>query len=219
MKNDTHSQANFLILSVVIVLFVLQGCTSFTIPVKQNSLVFQEREEKIPLNIGVFLSDEVRNYVITERYQGADWNFQIGEALEPSAVTSLQKIFITVSVIHDTHVGSNIDRIVSLKFGPSSKFQHGWTSWAEHSATVELICEIYDRKWNLLWKGDSLETVSGTTGAKEAGAFLITVFASQAVHNKIIGKTMNKSLTAALEQLNDQILTSGRDIIKRVSKI
>lgn len=199
----------------MIIVFLLQGCTSFRIPVKQDSLIFQEREGKLPLNAGLFLSDETRTHVITERYQGADWNFQIGEALEPSAIKSLQKVFQTVSVVNKENIDSNIDRIISLRFGPESNFKHGWTSWAQHTAVVELVYSVYDNKWNLLWEGTSLGTASDTSGGKQIAAALLTVFTAQAVHNKIIGKTMHDSLTAALEQFNEQILTSGRDIIKR----
>jgi len=204
------------LLSIVIVLVLLQGCTSFTIPVRQDSIVFQKREDKIRLNVGLFLTKEVRNYVITGRHGGADYNFQVGEALEQNALASLKEIFQAVYVIPTQNdVIPDTDRIISIKFGPSSSFKHGAVDWAsEHTATTELLCEVYNDKWNLLWDAVSLGTETRKVGAKRAvGGLLTTPIGATYLFNKKYGEIFNKSLVQALEKLNDEILTSGRDAI------
>ena len=191
---------------------LLLGCIS-TITVKQDSVKFRERAEKLPLSVGLFLSDTTKNYLMSEETPSGTLNFEIGKAIEASAIESLKKAFHEVSFIQKkTEIVPDIQRIIIIEFGPSTKFIYGGATLSEHTATVELLCEVYDRKWNILWKGTANGSVTRTTG--EAGvASLIIGMLGESIQLKELGKIVNESLTAALENLNDQIMILGKDAI------
>ncbi|MDI6728745.1 MAG: hypothetical protein QMD44_07485 [Thermodesulfovibrionales bacterium] len=197
---------------LVFVIFLFHGCTS-TITVKQDSVKFRERTEKLPLNVGLFLSDTTKNYLLSEETPSGTLNFQVGNALEASAIESLKKAFHDVSFIQKKdEIRPDIERIIIIEFGPSTKFIYGGATLSEHTATVELLCGVYDRKWNILWKGTANGSVARTTG--EAGvASLIIGMLGESIQLKALGSIVNDSLTAALENLNDQILILGKDVI------
>ncbi|MCL4536727.1 MAG: hypothetical protein M1610_03945 [Nitrospirae bacterium] len=209
------SKRGHLLLAVqllLIVIFLLLGCIS-TITVKQDSVKFRERAEKLPLSVGLFLSDTMKNYLMPGEIASDTLNFEIGKAIEASAIESLKKVFHDVSLIQEkAAISPNIQRIVIIEFSPSSKFIYGGATLSEHTATVELLCEVYDRKWNILWKGTANGSVTRTTG--EAGvASLIIGMLGESIQLKELGKIVNESLTAALENLNDQIMILGKDAI------
>ncbi|MBI3592410.1 MAG: hypothetical protein HY099_02845 [Nitrospirae bacterium] len=204
---------HLLILPIAVILaFLMQGCAN-NISVKRDSVIFRERAEKLPLSVGLFLSDKAQNYSISGEISSDTINFQIGKALESSATESLKKAFRAVSVIHEkTIIEPGIERIITLEFGPSSKFTYGGATLSEHTATVELICEVYDNKWTLLWKTTAHGAITRTT--REAGvAFVIIGMLGESVQLKALGSIVNESLASALESLNDQILISGKDAI------
>jgi hypothetical protein len=64
----------------------------------------------------------------------------------------------------------------------------------------------------MLWKGTASGSVARTTG--EAGvASLIIGMLGESIQLKALGSIVNDSLTAALENLNDQILILSKDAI------
>ncbi len=201
-----------LIMLMPVILSLLQGCASI-ITVKQDSVKFRERAEKLPLRVGLFLSDTTKNYLMPVEIASDTLNFEIGKALEASAIESLKKAFHEVSFIQKKNeIRPDIQRIIIIEFGPSTKFIYGGAVLSEHTATVELLCEVYDRKWNMLWKGTANGSVARTTG--EAGvASLIIGMLGESIQLKALGSIVNDSLTAALENLNEQILILGKDVI------
>ena len=201
-----------LIILMPVIPILLLGCIS-TITVKQDSVKFRERAEKLPLRAGLFLSDTTKNYLMPVEIASDTLNFEIGKALEASAVESLKKAFHEVSFIQEkAAINPNIQKIIIIEFNPSSKFIYGGATLSEHTATVELLCEVYDRKWNMLWKGTANGSVTRTTG--QAGvASLIIGMLGESIQLKALGSIVNDSLTAALENLNDQILILSKDVI------
>ncbi len=197
---------------MLVIPILLLGCISI-ITVKQDSVKFRERAEKLPLRVGLFLSDTTKNYLMPVEIASDTLNFEIGKAIEASAIESLKKVFHEVSFIQEkAAISPNIQRMVIIEFSLSSKFIYGGATLSEHTATVELLCAVYDRKWNMLWKGTANGSVTRTTG--EAGvASLIIGILGESIQLKELGKIVNESLTAALENLNDQILVSGKDVI------
>lgn len=181
---------------------------------------FSERTEKLPLNVGLFLKEETRNYIISGKRTGTPtFNFQVGEAFETSVVESLKKVFQSASIVNDrANIMSNIERIVTISFGNASKIWLGRTTFSEHTSEIELNYEVYDNKWNLLWKRTAQSKVGKTAGGSAGTQLLFGAF-GQAAYNNALGRIVNESLTAALEQMNEQILTSGREaILKGVPK-
>ncbi|MBI5212672.1 MAG: hypothetical protein HY957_04790 [Nitrospirae bacterium] len=201
-----------LIMLMPVILSLLQGCASI-ITVKQDSVKFMERAEKLPLSVGLFLSDTTKNYLTPVEIASDTLNFEIGKALEASAIESLKKAFHEVSFIQKKNeIRPDIQRIIIIEFGPSTKLIYGGATLSEHTATVELLCEVYDRKWNMLWKRTANGSVTRTTG--EAGvASLIIGMLGESIQLKALGSIVNDSLTAALENLNDQILILDKDVI------
>lgn len=200
-----------------VILSLLQGCASI-ITVKQDSVKFRERAEKLPLRAGLFLTDTTKNYLMPVEIASDTLNFETGKALEASAIESLKKAFHEVSFIQEkAAINPNIQKIIIIEFNPSSKFIYGGATLSEHTATVELLCEVYDRKWNMLWKGTANGSVTRTTG--QAGvASLIIGMLGESIQLKALGSIVNDSLTAALENLNDQILILGKDVIMEDKK-
>lgn len=200
---------------MVLIVILLEGCATLPISVKRNVVFYLDRQEKIPIKIGLFLSNEEKNYTIRVRA----FEYKIGEALEEEATGSLRKVFLTVSVFNSKDkLLPDIDRIIAIKFGTETgtssyetvEFKLFGGSTFQHTSKVELICEVYDRNWNLLWKVTAL----GTGGPVKS---FLRPFAtpSEVGHH---GVKENKdiiihSLVLALEKLNDKILTSGKETI------
>lgn len=216
MVRNEYMNNYFVPMLFVMVVILLQGCTH-NISVKQDSIMFQDRAEKLPLNVGLFLTEETRNYIVSAKKTDT-YNFMIGEALEASATESLKKVFQTVSVIHDkTNVVTNVDRIVSIKFGPASKFKIGATVFSETASTVELMCKVFDKEWNLLWEGTSISVTSGTTAGKLTLGLLFAPAGDAWLHKRF-REMASESLIAALEKLNEQILSLGKEAILKTKE-
>ncbi|MCK4825435.1 hypothetical protein KA005_57335 [bacterium] len=202
------------LLAFVTIAVLVQGCgvsNRITISIKRDLPNFQERAEKLPLSVGLFLDEKDKKYIITSTVMIVGYyDFMVGEALETSAIESLNKIFQEVSVIQEKGtVPSNIQRIITISFAPTSRFVLGTAGLSKHTAEVELICKVYDKDCNLLWKGSSIGNVHRATIGwwSAAGALGAARF------QKEVGGVVNESLTAALERLNEQFLTSGKNAI------
>lgn len=195
-----------IILLLFISTFLFSGCATNVAVKRDKPISFQEREEKLQLNVGLYLSDEVKKHIIKARW----YNFLIGEALEANAIESLKKIFHEVFVIRDkTNISSHIERIISIEISPASHFVLGIATFSKKTSIVELSCEIYDNEWNLLWKGSSIGKVNRTTGGAGIAGPLIGIF-GVALQQRALGDIVDESLVLALEQLNEKILTDGR---------
>ena len=195
-------------------MIVLQGCS--TLHVQRHMLSFQNRPEKLPLEVGLFLSDKERNYDITVLLGS---KFMIGEALEVAAVESLGEVFRAVSIFSEKdRVPPDIERIIVIKFGPETIAS---TSGGFRKAKTELFCEVYGKEWNLLWKETSIgnatleiekiqfNILGGAGGGAASG------YAAGVRNEREMIQINTESLVSALEQLNDKILTSGKEPILR----
>lgn len=200
----------------LIIVIVLQGCS--TLHVQRHMLSFQNRPEKLPLEVGLFLSDKERNYDITVLHRT---KFMIGEALEVAAVESLGKVFRAVSIFSEKdRVPPDIERIIIIKFSPETSAS---TSGGFRKAKTELFCEVYGKEWNLLWKETSIgnatleiekiqfkfNILGGAGGGAASG------YAAAARNEREMIQINTESLVSALEQLNDKILTTGKEPILR----
>lgn len=201
-------------LSFLLIIALLHGCT-YHIKVKQEKKPeFQEQHEKIPLNVGLYLSDRTRNYFIAARKPGADFKLLVGDAISENAPESLRMIFPNLTVIDDKDsVDTNVDRIITLDFERSTNLKIGTFAFSEHTAWVELQCKVYDKSWNLLWKDSAHGKISDKP---HAGAAVGGVIGLAVVQQKL-GEIVNESLTKALEHLNEQILKHGKDPILKAN--
>jgi hypothetical protein len=209
------SVETLLLLSIISFLFT--GCVS-NIAVKGDNLVsFKERGEKLPLSVGLYTNDKTKKYFIkAPGPMGFGYNFLIGEVLETNAIESLKKIFPVLSVISNkTNISSDIERIINIEILPTSNFILGATHFSEQNSIVELGCEIYDSKWNLLWKGSSIGQVNRSTGGAGVAPVLIGPFGA-AIQERALGNIVNETLALSLEQLNDKILMSGKNAILKI---
>lgn len=198
----------------------LCGCaTPYYISKDINPSMFTNREEKLllPLKAGLYLSDETRNYPVYPR--GKLSKIVIGEALEKAGPLSLEKVFNGVSVFYDrNNVPQDIDRIIVIDFSSEteSKIDFEPENYDEISCKTELLYKIYGRTWNLLWEGKAKGyDIQRIPKLKRSfgGAYGAT---AAAYHGFQEWKTTTRiSLIQALEQINDQILTSGRDPIMK----
>lgn len=206
-------------------MIVLYGCTT-VVEIKRQDAFYKDRPEKLPLRVGLFLSDKEKNHVLRAPTIPTT-EYKIGNALEVEAIASLKKVFSNISIVNNNEgVSPDIDRIIAIKFGPEAKEGDYNVSWetvevkvfggskSKYVASVELICEVYDKNWNLLWKETLMVTANlerefpGGGGA--GGAYEIAAIAMQSREKVVIN-----SLVSGLEQINDKILTSGKGPILR----
>lgn len=198
--------------------FTLCGCaTPYYISKNINPSMFTNREEKLrlPLKAGLYLSDETRNYPVYARLKLS--KIVIGEALEKAAPLSLEKVFNRVSVFYNrNNLPQDIDRTIVIDFSSETKSKIDFEpkNYDEISCKTELLYKIYDKSWNLLWEGKTRGyDVQRFAKLKQSGGGAYGATAA-AYHGFQEWKTTTRiSLTQALEQINDQILTSGRDPI------
>ncbi len=198
-------------LSFLLIIVLLQGCT-YQIKVKQADIpASQEKYEEIPLNVGLYLSKEVRDYVIVEKKMGSTFKFPIGDSITASALESLRLIFPNLTVIDNKdNVFANIDRIITIDIGRSTRVRLGRLTISTHRTDIELRCKVYDNRWNLLWKKSARGTSSGKIGA--GYALLGGLIMMEVLKTKLSG-IVSQSLTKALEQLNEKISTTGKEAI------
>jgi hypothetical protein len=197
------------LLLLLIIPFLFTGCISTNLAVKSdNPVSFKEREKKLPLSVGFYISNETKKHFIkADGPMGSSYNFLIGEALETNAIESLRKIFPVVSVISNkTNIPSDIERIINIEILPTSNFILGATHFSEQKSKVELGCEIYDSKWNLLWKESSIGQVNRSTGS----------LIGKSIQERALGDIVNETLALSLEQLNDKIIMSGENAILKI---
>ena len=177
-----------------ILIFLVQGCatlipesTSEPYLVKPDrNTTFQERPDKLPLKVGLYLSDAARTYpIICSGKSGLtpiNLTFIAGETLEANAVESLKKSFSRVTVIKEkSNLSSDIERIISINFSPQSKIDRG-SSFAvspDRTVTVILDTTVYDNHWSEMWK---IET-KGTTvkGCGQCDSFPLIPFPSVSI--------------------------------------
>lgn len=204
------SRNSLKLLAFVLIIVLLKGCT-YHVQVKQDKITaFQERPERFPLSVGLYLSNETRKHVIEKHKMGATFEFLIGDAIEASAPESIKMIFPKMSIIHDkASMDVDIERIITIQFGPATNVTLGATPISEHAAIVELLCEVYDKEWNSLWKGSVREKVA----RKPSAGVVLGGLMGNIVLRKELGMIIDECLITALEQLNEQIVTSGKDIM------
>ena len=206
-----------ILFAIVIITVLVSGCAvnnRIIIPVTRNLMDFQNRTEKLPFNVGLFLEEKDKQYIISSTVMVVGkYDFMIGEALQQGSVKSLKEVFKDVTVIQDKNaVPTDVEKIINISFGPKSRFVLGAAAIGKHTADVELVCKVYDKDWNLLWQHNTVGNVRRATlrGLVPGGAM------GAKKYQKAVGDVMNESLIAALEQLNEQIMMSGKnDIYQR----
>ena len=218
-KESIHRGANR-ILALMAICLLLYGCAQpFRITDFGGGIFIRDREEKLPLKAGLFLIGKTRDYAVYGRY-GAT-KILMGKALETVAVESLGKVFQGVSLFHKEDTApQDIESIITIEFGPETKSEMVLADPDkrndEVTSVVELLYIVYDKKWTLLWEGKSVGHntqqfakykpifgLGGGAGGARAGMHSIPEWI----------QTARDSLRLALEQMNDQILISGKDNI------
>ena len=85
---------------VVLLVIFSMGCTHTIIVVPKNP---QEAvEEKLPIDIGLYISDEFRNYRISQPRLGDTWNYtNLGEVSSVQFRLGLERIFRIVEMVEE----------------------------------------------------------------------------------------------------------------------
>jgi hypothetical protein len=195
------------ILGLMIVI-MFQGC--YAVSIKRIPPKYTARPEKLPIKVGVYLDDKVRNYAIPGQVEN---KVLVGEALNNEVVASLKEVFPEGSLFYNKNMKpQDIAIIIAIEFGSKTKIE--FEVFNEVRSITELVCKIYDKEWNLLWE----ETVIGNAAAplpKPSFGFGGAYGGARAGE---IGLQSMKiaainSLALALDLLNYRILASGKDAI------
>ncbi len=172
------------------------------IKVQQSGVQFGDRSDPIAMRAGLAIDEATRHWVYTYKKLGVTYDFALGQALEADAPEALKKSFQDVAL---GDAGSDVKRVVALKFGPGTDWKFGPVVMAANHATVELLCEISGANGKVLWSGSAVGHAD-----KTAGMYGYLPGPMNAWINKAYGRIFHDALADALEKLNDQILTAGR---------
>lgn len=205
---------------------VLEGCSNIKV-VPDHTITLQERSDKLPLDVGLYLSKEFNNSMILgqggqPRSSIVGQHCLVGEALQSKVFESLSKVFRHVVIFNDKDkIPSHLERIINISLNPESCSTISDDGMVQSTTViVALDTSIYDNKWSLKWRTKTIGNVKDTCPECLAYALLLPVgsFISISVERDFKSKIVNKSIVQALEQLNDQILTSGKTAILESGK-
>lgn len=213
-------------------LVLVSGCgISKNFPTS-NSLKFESRNEKIPLRIGVYISDETKKkeYIGTESAFGqtTELHSPIGMSMESNSVSVLNGIFKEVVLSKSKYPdSSNVDLVVEIEIiGTKHKYWlEGPTSC--RTSTVHLRGKFYDinrtdiiqldsygeidcRKWQCQVndKSEGLDQGVATIKSIVNPLLLENDFAD------LYALATNSALQMALENLIEKILSNKGAFVK-----
>jgi hypothetical protein len=194
----------------LLLVFILMTACVHNIGIKGRESSFRDwPDKKIPLSVGLYISENSRTYVVKECERRCGFNILVGEALEKNAFTSLNKIFREVYVIEDKfNISPNIERIITVDINPASTVEFRPLD-SNKSISIVLDSTIFDTKWNAIWEISTVENTRENTKSNDALiATVVSPVLGVLVQKDQYGRIGHMALVDALENLNKQ-LTSG----------
>ncbi len=200
------------------------GCTH-VIPVKtdpdampEDYSLFKRQPERYSFPVAVVIGDETRKFTVSQH----GTVFPVGEALWELSMSSFAEIFRSYDVVPDVRSAPyGTDRILVFRFGPLSAFRYGITMFHDHTAEIQLVGEMYDRKNRLLWKGTATGTrkanISEAAAQQMSGGSSGGIFAfmtpPQDPQDVALGDMVHDALSMALEEMKYELVVKARKAI------
>ncbi len=191
-----------LLLTQLIVIFIVSACVH-TVPLKDDSSkdIKQSlpRTKKIPAKVGLYLTNDVKNYIYKKQKMGMTFQMNIGDNVVPISKEIVSAMFeevIYVDSLPPYKQNSRPD--VEAVVVPDILYCYGnaiGTISGHIEANVKIRVRAYDLSGKVIWHGEAM----GESQSKEVN-FVNTLFAGMG----IVGETGYKAaFTAATKIIND----------------
>ncbi len=198
-------------IAVLGVMALLSGCAT-TAHIKSD-ITFQQRAKVIAEPVGLYVSQDTRDYVAIGNYSGFSYKVPLGESIEPNAMSSLEKVFKSVRVVDDLKVsGTEGDvplRIFALEVEDSTQIHLGTFTFSSNEIVLDLLCKAYNRDGQTVW-----EKKIHTKAKKWSAWGLLGNIAGTHGYISSLRQAGEESLRLSLEELNDSILAEENVIFE-----
>ena len=145
---------------------VFTGC-AHTVPVRTNPPL-PTIDDKIPLNMGLYVSEELRNYKVSEYKMGDQWNYtNLGMASASQFKLYLNQRFFSVEVVNQkppfldenkTNLHAVLEPLID-----QFDFDIPFTKFQVYPAKIRYMIKVYDVKGNIILK-EEVEGIGDTQG-------------------------------------------------------
>jgi hypothetical protein len=207
-------------------LLLLIGC--FRIYPKATlspDISFVDRNEKIPISIGLYISPDSRAYSATQFVRkdagmskdGYMFSTEIGPYLEPNALRSLGKLFQSVKVMeHDDFPlkeSAGVKYLMTLEIDKRTFMDVGKFAFSKKRVNIYLLCRLHDAQGKVLLEKVFDSESWRRTGKGFLAAGIFGNYAREAAKNarKQAG---DESLRINLEALNSLLIEKKQELFK-----
>lgn len=175
---------------LIITLFIL-GCTRNAPVVDPVKDIYQSQvaKKKIPAKAGIYLSDDLKQYVYTQQKSNIPFQMRVGDYLSPISMTMGSTLFndvITVNALppYDDSYRPNVEAVIK----PEIVFYYANTVGAflgYIEAKIKLRVTVYDLGGNILWQDEVIgeSRRDDMKEAYEAGYQAVSSAAASIVNN------------------------------------
>jgi hypothetical protein len=139
----------------------LSGCASFNADIRSTPETVPPGD-RLPLRVGVFVSEETRAFRSRVGIPGGEWLFPFGRDLADVTAETLSQIFDRAEVVSNRDYG-DFDLIVEPQFDPATRVD---MSLSSSRALVALTFDVTDARgsrWRKTFSG--VVTTNGDTSA------------------------------------------------------
>ncbi|MGZ5052351.1 MAG: tetratricopeptide repeat protein [Methylobacter sp.] len=148
-----------ILLSIAI---ITSGCVYNPPAVDSNRAMrqFETAAKKMPVRVGLYLSDDLKQYVYRRHKPGSDFQMKIGEHLPRIAMTMASTLFGDVTPVdrlppYDENYRPDVEAVIR----PEILFCYGNTVGAfeaDAEAKIKLRVAVYDLGGNALWQDEAI---------------------------------------------------------------
>jgi hypothetical protein len=164
---------------ILLIAIVTSGCASNT-PVEVDPVKDMHQSlltsKKIPIKAGMYLSDDVKQYIYTQQKAAMPFKMRVGDYLIPTAMTLGATLFNNVTFVdslppYDDGYKPDVEAVIKPEIlSYYGNFVGSFSGYVE--AKIKLRITIYDLGGNILWQDEALgESKSNDmdffTGAEE----------------------------------------------------
>jgi hypothetical protein len=185
-------------------LILLSGCVS-RIGLKEPLTFAPSSVSTIPIHLGVLFPDGMKHHSFKQR----GMELLVGKAVKENIGNSLLSSFQSVTVSTDTaELPATINAVANVRFDSGTDFNLPLTIFQEIKLTVVLDFKIIDKNTKaILWK----TTARGEKkGHQPPNLGLLNISFVNAFYRNLT----RDSVTMALDDLNEQIQTKGKEILR-----
>jgi len=190
-----------------------------------QDISFVDRNEKIPIPIGLYISPDSRAYSAKQFVKkdagmsddGYMFSTEIGPYLEPNALRSLGKIFRSVKVLeHDKFPlkeSAGVKYLMTLEIDERTFMDVGKFAFSKKRVNIYLQCRLHDAQGKVLLEKVFDSESWRRTGKGFLAAGLFGNYAREAAKNarKQAG---DESLRIDLEALNSLLIEKKQELFK-----